>query len=217
MPIFDDEFPMMLETEADPMTGQPTVANMETGKLETPVAVSFGSYPMKNDTKSREVGHDFFEEVEFVKIAVPGDKMSLYFQPAQDTHRRRFPKAYAAFKARTSGAVAIDGMPIEQWAGVSRSAALTLRAAHIHTVEALANVHDGHIERLGTSGRELRAKAKAFLAQAKDSAETMKLAAEKKELQDELDVMRQQIAALVQAQQPGDAAAARKPKSAKVG
>jgi hypothetical protein len=185
---FDDEFPITMEREA----GMPDYV--------PPVAVSFGMYYQLDDRKTAEAGHDVFRDVEFVKIAVPGDKSSLYFQPATDKHKQRFPKAYEAFKARQGGRGSLEGMPIENWAPISRSIALTLKAAHIHTVEALAIVHDGHIDRIGMNGRELRDKAKAFLDQAKDSAATMKLAGEKKALEDQLAAMQAQIAALVSAQ-----------------
>jgi hypothetical protein len=186
----DDDFPMMMEIEFNSNPHNPY----------PPVAVAFGIYPLLDAVKTAKVGHDFYSDVEFVKIAVPGDKNSVVFQPAADTHRRRFPKAYAEFKARTAGAETREGLPIEQWAPISRSVAMTLRAAHIHTVEALAAVHDGHIDRIGTNGRELRAKAQAFLEQAKDSSAVLKLAADKKELQDQLAAMQLQINQLVQMQ-----------------
>jgi len=186
----DDDFPMMMEIEytANPMNPYP------------PVAVAFGMYYQLDEAQTAKAGHEVYRDVEFVKIAVPGDKNSVVFQPASDTHRKRFPKAYAEFKARTAGAETREGLPIEQWAPISRSIALTLRAAHIHTVEALAAVHDGLIDRIGANGRELRAKAKAFLEQAKDSSVVLKLAAEKKELQDQLAAMQMQINALAQNQ-----------------
>jgi seryl-tRNA synthetase len=64
--------------------------------------------------------------------------------------------------------------------------ALTFRAAHIFTVEALAEVHEGYIDKLGNNARALRDKARAWLAAAKDNAETMRLAAANQTLKDEI-------------------------------
>lgn len=186
----DDDFPMMMEIEFTPNPHNPY----------PPVAVAFGMYYQLDEIQTSKAGHEVYRDVEFVKIAVPGDKNSVVFQPAADTHRKRFPRAYAEFKARTAGAETREGLPIEQWAPISRSVAMTLRAAHIHTVEALAVVHDGHIDRIGTNGRELRAKAIAFLEQAKDSSAVLKLAADKKDLQDQLAAMQAQINLLLQNQ-----------------
>lgn len=179
MQPFTDDFPMIPEVEA--------------GARE-PVLVAFGLYPHRDKQKSLEAGHDVFVDVEYVKIAIPGDKNSLYFQPATDKHRQRFPKAYAAFKARDQKP--LEGMPIEQWAVVSRAVALTLKAAHIHTVEALAAVHDGLVDRIASNGRELREKARAWLEDARSGAAAQKLASEKKELQDQIASLQAQIAAL---------------------
>jgi len=166
-----DDFPMTLELEA----GLDPRGNVG------PVAVAFGLYPMRNDEKSRAAGHDVFDEIEHVKIAVPGDKSSLFFQPSTEKHRQRFPQAYAAFKNRAQ--TPVEGTPIENWAAINRAVALTLRSAHIATIEAFAAVHEGNIDKLGVSNaRELQAKAKAHLAQQVDGAATLKLAAEKQEL-----------------------------------
>lgn len=212
--FMDDEFPITMEREAGMRDDCP------------PVGVAFGLYYEQNQAKSDEAGHPVFDDVVFVKIVVPGDKNSLYFQPATDKHKSRFPNAYAAFEKRKGGE-AVEGMPIEQWAVVTRGMAMTLKAAHIHTVEALAAVHDGHVDRIGVDGRGLRAKAQAFLAQAKNSAETTRLAAREKELQDQLAAMQATINQLAAAQgvkaevapvletvgAPDPVAAARKPRA----
>lgn len=177
-----DGFPLMMERE---FGAHDNVA---------PVAVGFGFHPMLDGGATKKAGHEVYKDVEHVKIVVPGDRHSLYFQPATDVYRKRFPKAYEAFKK--AGAQPLEGMPIEQWAVVSRSLALTMRACNIHTVEALAAVHDTHIDKLGFNAREMREKAKAWLASAQDNATTMALAAEKKALQDQLASMQAQILAL---------------------
>lgn len=179
-----DDFPMTMEKEA----GMPDHV--------PPVAVAFGLYPAIDSKKTQEAGHEVYKDVEFVKIAIPGDRNSLFFQPAEETHRRRFPQAYSAFKRREQQPV--EGMPIEQWAPISRSVALNLKAMHVHTVEALAAIHDGYIDKIGTGGRELREKAKVWLQEAKEGAAAQKLAAEKQALQDQLAALQAQMSALQQ-------------------
>lgn len=210
-----EDFPMIMEVEAS----RPNCPPIPPGT--PPVSVGFGLYPLLDPIKTAEAGHDVYAEVEHVKIAIPGDQKSLYFQPATEQHIARFPQAYAHFKNRAR--TPVEGMPIEQWAGVNRAMALTLKAANVPTVEALAAVHDGHIDKFGTEGRALRAKAQAFLAQAKDGAETARLAADKAALQEQLEAMQRQISALtanslaagnaVAAAAQGSPEAARKPRA----
>jgi hypothetical protein len=180
--LANDEFPMMMEREAGMKENIP------------PVSVGFGFYPVKDGRASQQAGRAVYKDVEFVRIAVPGDRNSLYFQPAQDSHRARFPQAYHAFKQRDH--TPIVGTPIEHWAPVSRAVALNLKAMHVHTVEDLAVVHDGNIDHIGANGRELREQAKAWLASAERSAETLKLAKDKQALQDQLAAMQAQLVAL---------------------
>lgn len=194
---FNDDFPMMMEIEVDLNTG------MERPKCP-PVAVAFGYHPRKDDGASVKAGHDVYKDVEYVKIALPGDKTTLYFQPALDEHRRRFPKACQAFKNRALKPV--EGMPIDQWPVVSRSLALTMKACHIHTVEALAAVHDGHVDKLGFNAREMREKAKAWLAQAKEGAASQALVAEKQALENRLKGMEAQMASLISRLSPQERA-----------
>jgi hypothetical protein len=183
--MLNDDFPMMLERESGLSEQYP------------PVAVAFGMFPQVDKAKSDAAGHDVYVEKEYVRILIPGDKTSDVLQPSNDTYRRRFPKAYEAFKARTNGGSGVSGMPIEQWAPVSRSVAMTLRAAHIPTVETLAEVHEGLIDRLPIAApRELREKARAWLAQARDGAETARKAAENKALRDQIAAMEARMAAM---------------------
>jgi hypothetical protein len=87
-------------------------------------------------------------------------------------------------------------MPVEQWPQITRAQAMTLKAMHVHTVESLAEVHDGHIDKLGQNGRELRTKAKAFLELAKDTAAAQAHAAENQALKDQIAELQRQFAQL---------------------
>jgi hypothetical protein len=181
--IFDDNCPMMMEREFGAPDGVPQIA------------VGFCMVPKEDKAKSKVAGYPVFREQEYVKLIVPGDKQSEYFQPSTDKHRQTFPNAYQAFKNRESKPV-MEGMPIEQWPQVTRALSMTLRAAGVHTVEALAAVHDGNIGKLGNNAHELRAKAQAFLSVAKDAAASQAMAVENQKLQDQISALQAQIAAL---------------------
>jgi hypothetical protein len=176
-----DDFPLTVEVE----TGMPTGTD--------PVTVAFGMFPKLDQKKTREAGHEVYEEVEFIKIRVPGDRFFEYFQPATEGHRRRFPVAYRSFKERTQGRTGLVGLPIDQWPSINRSQAMTLKSAGIHTVEELAAVGEQNVDRLGINGRAMRDTARTYLAAAKDSAETARIAAERDALQAQLKAMQDQI------------------------
>jgi hypothetical protein len=177
-----DEISLFMEVEA----GLPQHA--------TPVAVGFGLYPKQNRKATEKAGRPIFDDVEYVKIITPGEKNTVFFQPATDQHRQRFPKAYARFKA--GNVVPEQGTPLEQWPAIARSQVMSFKAIGIHTVEAMAAVHDGNVEALGHGGRELREKARGYIRQAEDTAAVQKLAAEKQAMADQMAMMQRQIADL---------------------
>jgi hypothetical protein len=177
--FISDDFPMTMEREFGLPPHYP------------PMAVGFGMAPLLDDQKTAEMGYEVYKDVLFVKIATPGDRTSLYFQPAQDTHKKRFPGAWGEYQKRETRA-GQEGLPVEQWAQISRSTALNLKVLHVHTVEALASMGDDHIANL-PSGRELRERARLFVKQRTDTAVITKAASEKQQLRDQIEALQAQI------------------------
>lgn len=159
------------------------------------MGVGFFVRPVQNPKRSKAAGHPVFEDREWVKIVTPGDKNSWVERQATAVEKRRFPKSYAAFKAIENQS-AVDGFRIEEWPQVTRAMAMTLKAAHIDTVEALAQVSDGHIDKIGFAGRELRAKAQAFIAVSKDTAAAQQYKADNDKLMSMISDQQRQIAEL---------------------
>lgn len=184
----NDEIPLMLERQA----GAP--------EHVAAIAVGFGLMPVESKRKSAEAGHPVFEDRLFFKGVVPGDKNTVSLRIAGQKDFDRFPRAYGAYKQRET--TPVQGLPIEEWPAISRSQALNFKAMHIFTVEALCEVHDGHIDKLGQNARDLRTKAKAFLAQAKDTAAAQKTAAENDALKAQLAEMQRQITDLASRAEP---------------
>jgi len=129
-------------------------------------------------------GYPKHRDVIWCEKSVPGSRLGIHSQPMNDKDKERFPQTWAKFKDIT--ARPREGMPIEEWAQITKSEAMNLRAMNIHTVEALAAVSDGNVGNLGQGGRELVARAKAFIEQAKDNAINAKMAAENQELKDQI-------------------------------
>lgn len=177
------------------------------------VGVGFCLYPLKNEAESEKAGREIFKDVEFVRIQVPGDRESIYFQPATAKHRQRFPTAYRAFKEQN--AVAQQGTPIEHWPAIGRGMALTFKAAGIPTVEALTEVHDGNLDKLGNEAREWRAKARGYVANATSSAAAQKLERERQQLLDLVENLQGQIRELAGLSGVDPAKLVRKPAKSK--
>jgi len=200
MSLLDDEFPMMLEREAGMREHIPEML------------VAFGDWPMLNPTKTKEHGREIYDDIVHIKLLAPGDQKTITLQPADAAYKRRFPRAYASYEARTKGAKE-SGTALVMWPPISRGMSFTLMASGIRTVETLAGLSDEHLNRFPGPVRELRDKAVAFLRMAEDTAAVTRAAGEKTELLNQIASLQAQINALQQASaKPDTETAARQGK-----
>jgi hypothetical protein len=155
--------------------------------------VTFDLHQKHNKEKSDAEGRPIFDDVEYIRIIVPGDKQNEIHRPANDFERRRFARQYAEFKAGTREAQ--SGMPLKEWTGISASQAKELEHFHVYTVEQLAGLSDANIQNIGPI-RGLQAKAKDYLEKAAGNAPLEKMRAELTEKDSTISAMKQQMEAM---------------------
>lgn len=151
--------------------------------------VEFYTRSVKQDYESELQGRYIGKDVSFIKILFPGDKTKAVDRPATKEDEERFSKHWDAFSKQQEQVQV--GTPIEEWALVSKSEALSLKSINIHTVDQLAAAPDVALNWLGA--RDLRTKAQAFLEQAKDGSAITKLMAENATLKSDVEMMKTQI------------------------
>jgi hypothetical protein len=187
------------------------------GAINNPDArlwVQFYRKPVENAFKSEQEQRPVFDEVDFVKIMVPGDKLSIIDTFVRDEHKRRFPMQWAAYQNRTGDQMKISGTPISEWPRISAAQAEELRALKFYTVESIASASDAQLQHIGMiagqSAFTFRDDAKRFLsladaaAKQREADEKLKAVNEefaKKEadLKAQMEEMRKQMAALLAA------------------
>lgn len=141
-----------------------------------------------------------FNRVLMVRISVPGDNKSSseqwveeefpkdYPHPIFGASRKndaiyaRFGKQIEAFKANNR-AMLEAGTPLEAWPMVNRAQVAMLKHNGIHSVEALPDLPDEIISRLGIDGRALVQKAKDYLKNSITAGEAAKAAEEKRAME----------------------------------
>lgn len=116
---------------------------------------------------SEMAGHPVFKEVEMVEYFTGGDNLTIPKFKVTDYERRAFRAQYEAFK--DSRAQVPDGTLMSFLYPGSPDIVEMLAGMKLYTVEALAELTDGDIQRIPMGGYEMRAKAQKFLATAKDS------------------------------------------------
>ncbi len=120
----------------------------------------FSMRAVQNNAKTRDAGRPIFDEVEWVKILVPGDRDSPE-RKVRDADRQRWPHQYANFQANKRASV--EGTPLERWPLLDVARCAELRALNILTVEAVAGLSDDAIGKIGPGTAELVKQAKEFL------------------------------------------------------
>lgn len=128
----------------------------------------FFNKAVPDQAASDKEGRPMFRTEEFVEITFAGNPLNVPVLKVTDEHRKRWPEHYKQFKDGQERQVV--GMPLEQWPQVTLDQVEGLKALKIFSVEDLANLDDQGLQRLGMGGRELRAKAEAYIKAAKDAS-----------------------------------------------
>jgi len=122
----------------------------------------------------------------FIRIAVPGNDLTVIDTPARDYHMRRFPLHWLNFQRQTSPDAAV-GNSLKDW-NAAQPEALTehmlgeLQILHFATVEQVAGASDAQLQRVGMGGPGLRERARAFLARQNMSETALELEKTRAEL-----------------------------------
>jgi hypothetical protein len=152
--------------------------------------VQFYMGAVKDDEASAAAGHPVFRSTPFVKIMVPGDKNTVIDTFADEQYQRRFSKLWNAFTANEKQELV--GFPIKEWPAITRAQAEELMYLNIRTVEQLASLADVYGSRI-MGFNDLKRKAEAFLANAKDAAFAEKLSTENSALKAMIDAQAEEI------------------------
>lgn len=166
--------------------------------------VEFSMESIYNQEKSAAEGKPIYEDVEYISIQFAGDKTTKHFRPVVKEWKsgivgqgvppdtERWKRAYEIFKSGLEAPQ--SGTPVEHWHLISGPDAKALKHYGIKTVEQLASVHDGNLAWAGA--RKMRDMAVSWLESTKENAGVSQLAKENAELRNDLEAMKNQLAAL---------------------
>jgi hypothetical protein len=155
--------------------------------------VEFFRKPVLQPGKSREAGRAVYEEVDYVRIHVPGDKSSVIERPVSQQDVFRFQDRYNKWKAGQEEAV--TGTPLSALPGMTPSKVEEYKFFKIITVEQLAEANDN----LGgkfMSFQQDKQRAKAFMEVAANNAPIEKMNAELAKRDAQIEEMQEMIKAL---------------------
>lgn len=151
----------------------------------------FFMHPIEDKKESLAQGRPVFKEVPFIRIMVPGDKGSIVERPVRPQDHRRYPKQWDAFEKNQEQPM--EGTPLSEWPGISRSQVEELKHFGVRTVEDLINVPD-------SAGQKFMG-MNSMKAKAKDYVEAAKGLTQITELREIIDQQKAQIEELMAALQ----------------
>ena len=139
------------------------------------MAVFFHAVQVRNNFKSDAEKRPIFEERIFIKKLVPGDSTLVVDRPMREQDMEDYPVEWARFEQKKEAKVA--GTPIDVWSAISETQKAEFKALNIFTIDQFAQLADIVGNKI-MGFNDLRDKARAFIAAAKDSAVFDKIRAE---------------------------------------
>jgi hypothetical protein len=139
------------------------------------MAVFFHTVQVQNNFKTMTEKRPIFEEKIFLKKLVPGDSTLVVDRPMREQDVEEYPIEWARFEQKKEQRV--SGTPIDVWSVLSETQKAEFKALHIFTIDQFAQLADSVGNKI-MGFNDLRDKARAFIAAAKDSAVFDKIRAE---------------------------------------
>jgi len=152
----------------------------EDGKL----FVQFYRRPCLQPGESAKAGRAIYKEIDYIKIMVPGDKLSVVDTPLDEISRRRFADKYEKWLAGAGNVV--EGTPLSALPKMTPAKIEEYRYFNITTVEQLASASDAVGQKFFGFSDDKRS-ASAFLDMAKGNAPLAKMRQELKERDTKID------------------------------
>lgn len=137
--------------------------------------VQFYKRAIYSTVKSADAGRPIYDEIDYVKIVMPGDRTGNVDTEATMEYRHRFSDKWQKYVANQQESV--SGTPLETWPVMTVGTVAELKALGIYTVEQLAALSDQQGMNIQGFNR-LRLRAQAFLDAAEGDAQNSKMMAE---------------------------------------
>jgi hypothetical protein len=155
--------------------------------------VEFFREPVMHPGKSREAGRAIYEERDFVRIHVPGDKTTVCVEPMHEINLHRFRVRYEKWKA--GQAEAVSGTPLSALPGMTAGKVEEYKFFKLVTVEQLAEANDNLGQKFMSFHAD-KAAAKRFIEATKGNAQTEQMNAELQKRDAEIDNLKAMVESL---------------------
>lgn len=121
----------------------------------------FYKRPKHNPAKSTEQGRPIYDDVAFVRIHPPGERLNIVDRPATAADAKRFAVQWAQFQQNQEQVP--DGTPIDLLYPEHPSIGAMLRANGVHTIEQCAELSGPAIDSIGMGAQRYTNDAQKYI------------------------------------------------------
>jgi hypothetical protein len=157
------------------------------------LSVAFDTKVVRKDTAEGPV----FKEVDYIRIAIPGDRSTEIHRPVEDDDKRRFAARWKHYEATKTNPV--NGQPLTEWPAISRAEVETCHYHGVRSIEELAALTEERARGLGHGFLALSVRAQDFLRKSKDEGYMATMRKELDEARGREQVMASQLEEMKQA------------------
>lgn len=137
------------------------VGTVQYGGGDKGMLAMFYKRPKHNPAKSTESGRPIYDDVTYVRIQPPGERLNIVDRPAIANDAKRFPVQWAQFQQNQEQIP--DGTPIDLLYPEHPSIGSMLRASGVHTVEQCAELSGTAIDEIGMGAQRYSNDAQKYI------------------------------------------------------
>lgn len=154
----------------------------------------FYNRSVHNSTKSRQAGTPIHDDVDFVRIHQPGERLSIIDRPVQMADKVRFPRQWADYTAKREQIP--EGTPIDLLFPAHPNVGANLRGVGVYTIEQCANLSGHAMDVIGMGAQEYVNRAQEYLDAAGKGVGLHKLHQELEDRDSKIRVLESQVGSL---------------------
>jgi hypothetical protein len=137
------------------------------------LVVIFYVRSVRNEIKSKEIGAPYHDNVTFVRIHEPGERLNVVDRPMQSADKARFPLQWSKFLQNKEQIP--EGTPIELLFPNNAALAENLKAQGVYTIQQCAKLSSNAIDNIGMGAQEYVNAANKYLESATSGIEFHKM------------------------------------------
>lgn len=161
---------------------------------DTRTIALFYNRSVHNPIKSEGAGTPIHDDVDYVRIHQPGERLNIIDRPVTAADRARFPRQWADYVGHREQIP--DGTPIDLLFPAHPNVGANMRGLGIHTIEQCAELSGHAMDVIGMGAMEYCNRAKEYLEAANKGIGLHKLHRELDERDSQIRVLQSQVGSL---------------------